>query len=168
MQTTQHISLVQLEEVLHAVFASESPIVKQATSDFDEPTKTFSSVDSLRENMRFSVGEEKAFFCYSMYYPDAKGMVAERRIDLNPGAVPGHTHRFSQEGWGLIQLQCNFRDFPSIECCVSVNSAERARNWADTFTRMGSPDLWEWKEVNRHAGRLVRPLRKLAKRADQQ
>jgi hypothetical protein len=167
MQTTQHISPSQLDEVLRSVFAAGSPIVKQASSDFDQPTKLFPTVDSLRENMNYATGSTRGFFCYSIYYPDAEGIVTERRIDLKPGAVPGHTHRFAPQGWGLIQLQCDFRKFPSIECRVAVNSDVRAQNWSDTYPEMGSPDLWNWDVINRHAGRLVRLLRKIAKEAEQ-
>jgi len=168
MQTTQHISTSQLDEVLRSVFASGSPIVKQATSDFDQPIRVFPTVESLREYMQYTAVSKQAFFSYSIYYPEGKGIVTERRIDLKPGAVPGHTHRFAPQGWGLIQLQCGFRNFPSLECRVAVNSDVRAQNWSATYPEMGSPDLWNWEVVNRHAGRLVRLLRKLAKQEAEQ
>jgi len=167
MQTTQLISAAQLDEVAESVFASGSPVVKQSSSDFDTPTKSFPSFDDLRDDLRFTPGQKLGFRCYSIYYPDAKGVVSERRIDLKPGAVPGHTHRFSQQGWGLIQLQCNFRNYPLIECRVAVNSDTRAQNWSATYPEMGSPELWNWDEVKRHAGRLTRLLRKLGKQAEQ-
>jgi len=92
--------------------------------------------------------------------------VLERRIDLKLGAVPGHIHRFTQDGWGLIQLHCNFRNYPSIECRIAVNSSVRASNRFDTHPEMGSPDLWNWDVVKRHAGRLTRLLRELARRVE--
>lgn len=168
MQTTQYISAAQLDEVLRSVFASGSPIVKQASSDFDQPIRVFPTVEALREDMQYTPSSKQAFFSYSIYYPEAKGIVTERRIDLKPGAVPGHTHRFAPQGWGLIQLQCGFRHFPSVECRIAVNSDVRAQNWAATCPEMGSPDLWDWHVVNRHAGRLVRLLRKLTKQEAEQ
>ncbi|MCB1099808.1 MAG: hypothetical protein KDN22_29845 [Verrucomicrobiae bacterium] len=168
MQTTQHISHSQLDEVIDSIFSSGSPVVKQASSDFDSPTKAFPTADDLREDLRFIPDQKQRFKCYAIYYPEAGGMVSERRIDLKPGAVPGHTHRFSQEGWGLIQLQCNHRNYPSIECRVAVNSDVRAQNWSDTYPEMGSPDLWDWDVIKRHAGRLTRLLRKLAKQPAEQ
>ena len=167
MQTTQHISPAQLDEVVASVFASGSPIVKQASSDFDTAPKTFPTVDDLREDLRFTTGQARRFFSYAIYYPEAKGVVSERRIDLRPGAVPGYTHQFAPQGWGLIHLQCNFRNFPSIECRVAVNSDVRAQNWSSSYPEMGSPDLWDWAVVKRHAGRLTRLLRQLSKRAEQ-
>jgi len=166
MQTTQSIFASQLEEVLQSIYSNGEPVVKQAHSDFDQLTKVFPTVESLREDMTFSSGQKQAFFCYSIYYPEAKGVVSEKRIDLKPGAVPGHTYRFAPQGWGLIQLQCTFRDFPIVECRIAVNSDVRARNWSDTYPEMGSPDLWNWSAVNRHAGRLVRLLRKLPTKRD--
>lgn len=163
MQTTQHISPAQLNQVVESVFASGTPVVKQAVSDFDSPTREFPTIDDLRDDLRYFPGQDRRFVSYSIYYPEAKGLVSERRIDLKLGAVPGHTHRFAPQGWGLIQLQCNFRDFPSIECRVAVNSDVRAQNWSDTYPEMGSPDLWDWSIVKCHAGRLTRLLRKLEK-----
>lgn len=163
MQTTQKISITQLNEVLNAVYDSGSPVVKQATSDFDQPTKVFPTAESLREDMLRYKDLNRVFNCYSIYYPEAKGSVTDRRIDLNPGAVSGHTHKFAFAGWGLIQLQCNFRDQPMIECRVAVNSKVRAQNWSSIHPEMGLPDHWDWDVVNRHASRLIRLLRKLAK-----
>lgn len=162
MQTTQLITDAQLDEVIEAVYAEGRPIVREAYSDFDCPTETFPSASDLRANIEFVPGEKTSFH-YALYFPDARGFVLERRIELNAGAVQGHTHRFSQEGWGLVFLQIDFRQHPRVECCVTVNSAARARNWFTTYPHLKSPDLWDWKVVDRHAGRLVRLLRKLGK-----
>lgn len=167
MQTTQFITVAQLDEVIQAVFAGGTPLVSEAYSDFDCPAANFPTASDLRANIEFVPGE-KTFFHYALYFPDAKGFVLERRIELKPGACNGHTHRFSQEGWGLVFLQIDFRRHPRVECRVAVNSAARARNWSSTYPHLKSPDLWDWKVVDRHAGRLVRLLRKLGKQVVQE
>lgn len=159
MQTTQYITDDQIDEVVQAVYAMGSPVVKEAYSDFDSHTMTFPSASDLRADIKFDP-KEKAFFYYALYYPDAKGFVLEGRIELKPRYCKGHTHRFSQNGWGLIFLQIDFKNHPRIECCVSVNSDTRAGNWFDTNPHLKSPDLWDWTVVNKHAGRLIRLLRK--------
>ena len=166
MQTTQNIGLAQLDRVLEAVFKDGNPIVKEAYSEFDSQTKTFLDIDTLRDDMKFSPGQKKTFFYYAIYYPDSKGVVFEKRINLNPGAVEGHSFRYCQEGWGLILLQCDFGKYPKVECRIAVNSAERANKWSGTYPEMQSPNDWDWKVVNRHAGRLVRLLRKMSKEVE--
>lgn len=161
MQTTQRISPAQLQELLRAVFAIGAPMVAQAYSDYGMPVKIFSTLESLEEDMAYPSSRKEMLFCYQIHYPEAKGAATERRINLKPGAVPGQTHRFVMEGWGLIQLQCGFKAFPSIECRVAVNSEIRAQKWSANFSEMGPPELWDWNAVKRYAGRLVRLLRKL-------
>ena len=67
------------------------------------------------------------------------------------------------QGWGLIQLQCDFRKHPMVECRIAVNSAIRAANWSDTYPDFQSPESWDWKVVERKTGRLVRLLRQMGK-----
>ncbi|ADE53330.1 hypothetical protein [Coraliomargarita akajimensis] len=161
MQTTQNIQLEQLHMLLESIFQEGNPVVKESYSDFDKSIRRFESLDALKNEF-----EEKKFHQYSIYYPEAKGHLREKRIELKPGAVEGHTHRYSIEGWGLISLQCNFRNDPEIECRIAVNSESRAKEWFSTCPELKSPDLWEWNVVKKQAGRLTRLLRKLAKEAE--
>ena len=163
MQTTQTISESQVDVVLASIFASGDPIVKEAYSDFDTPTKAFPTLESLRADIDYTPGQKRKFFYYSIYFPAANGFVLEKRIELKPGAVKNHTHRFCQEGWGLIFLQITFAQPGTVECRVAVNSETRANNWAETLDRLGNPDQWDWAEIKSHAGRLIRIVRKLAK-----
>src|SRR5262245_40223770 len=109
MQTTQPISVDQLHQVVAAVFAQGPVVVKQAYSDFDTTTREFLDVKALTEDLRRRPGKSDVFRNYTVYYPEAKGRIYERRIALKPESCDGHTFRFCQEGWGLIQLQCDFR-----------------------------------------------------------
>ena len=168
MKTTQTISESKIDEVLASIFASGDPIVKEAYSGFDQPTKTFPTLQALRDDIDYTPGRGRKFFYYSIYYPEANGIVLEKRIDLKPGAVKNHTHRFSQEGWGLIYLQITFKYPGAVECRIAVSSEKRANNWADTLDRLGEPDLWDWEVIKVHAGRVTRLLRKLGKQQAEQ
>ena len=83
MRTTQHISPAQLDEVIESVLATGSPVVKQASSDFDSRTKVFPTAEDLREDFRLASNQKQRSRCYGIHYPDAGGVVSERRIDLS-------------------------------------------------------------------------------------
>src|SRR5438876_9942810 len=160
MQTTQLISEEQLHEIVAAIFDQRPVTVKQACSDLDCPLKEFTDVNKLIDDLRHQPGQRSVFSNYAIYYPEAKGYTFEKRITLKPESCDGHTFRFSQEGWGLIQFQCSFRDYPTIECRIAVNSEARAGNWYSTYPDFRNPDLWDWGVIKKKAGRLIRLLRK--------
>jgi hypothetical protein len=163
MQTTQRISPDQLSKVVEAVFAQGPVVVRQAYSDFGCATHEYADAAALLDDLPCEKGVSNAFRQYTLYYPEAKGYAFERRIELNPQTCNGQSFRFCQEGWGLIQLQCDFRQHPIVECRVAVNSPSRATTWSDTYPDFQSPDLWDWAVVEKKAGRLVRLLRRLGK-----
>jgi hypothetical protein len=163
MQTTQSIQAEQLDLIIDAVYAKGEPVVYEAYSGYDQLIRRFPQPSDLKADIQFTVGQKVKFFYYAIHYADAGGLVLEKRIELKPGAVPGFTHRFSMEGWGLVYLQCNFKDYPAVEVCIMANSRIRASNWADTILRLGAPEQWNWAVVESHTGRLIRLLRKTAK-----
>jgi hypothetical protein len=163
MQTAQQISLDQLHDVVAAIFAQSPVVVRQAYSDFGCTTKEFADTKALLDELHYEPGAGHVSRQYTLYYPEAKGHTHERRIALKPQACNGHSFRFCQEGWGLIQLQCDYRNHPMVECRIAVNSEIRAATWSDTYPDFQSPDSWDWAVVEKKAGRLVRLLRRLAK-----
>ncbi len=152
----------KLNELINAIFESGSPVVKEAYSAHDTPTRTFSSADELLQDLAYSPGQKSTFFQYTIYYPSALGLVLEERIQLKPEKCGGHTFRFSQQGWGLIQLQCDFKFFPEVQCHIGVNSKERAEKWFSTYSNMGNPNLWNWEVLKSISSKLQRKLKKLA------
>jgi hypothetical protein len=162
MQTAQKISTEQLHQVVSAVFDQGEVSVKQAYSDYERPTLEFKTADALNENMAYQPRQKVALFLYSIYYPETRGHVLEQRIELKPESCNGYKFRFKQAGWGLIQLQSNFKNFPIIECSIAVNSEARSANWSQTFSEFKDPNLWDWEVLDKKAGRLIRLLRKLA------
>lgn len=163
METSQQISQEQLNAFVAAVFAQGPVVVRQAYSDFGCATREFADANALLDELHYEPGVGNVHRQYTLYYPEAKGHTHDRRIELKPEACSGHTFRFCQEGWGLIQLQCDFRKYPMVECRVAVNSAIRASNWSDTYPDLQSPSLWDWAVVEIKTGRLIRLLRKMGK-----
>ena len=72
-----------------------------------------------------------------------------RRINLARGAVPGHSHRFALEGWGLVHLQfAAIKNDALSPSRLAFNSEARARKWESTdATRLGGVDAWDWNAV---------------------
>ena len=167
MQTTQNISVSQLHDIVNAIYDEGAPVVREAYSAFDTPTREFKTKNDLLSDLTYSPGQDVKFFHYSIYYPESAGFTIEERINLEPEKCNGHTYRFSQAGWGLIFLQCNFETYPLIECRIAVNSRKRAELWASTYPGLQSPEAWAWNIVDRYAGKLVRKLRKHGKQAEQ-
>ncbi len=165
MQTAQQVSLDQLFEIVATVFAQGPVVVRQAYSDFGCPTKEFADAKALCDELSHEPGAGDVLRQYTLYYPEAKGHTHERRIALKPQACEGYRFRFCQEGWGLIQLQCDFRNHPTVECRIAVNSEIRATTWSDTYPDFQNPDSWDWAVVEKKAGRLIRLLRRLGKGA---
>ena len=161
MQTTQQISFAQLGELVAAVYSQGPVFVRQAYSEFGCTAREFADAKALLNDLNYKSGDGETFRMYTIYYLEAKGHTYEQRIELDPRKCDGHTFRFRQEGWGLIQLQCDFRKHPIVECCVAVNSKTRAETWSDTHTELESPDAWDWTVIERKAGKLVRLLRRL-------
>lgn len=71
------------------------------------------------------------------------------RIEFADGAVPGHSHRFALEGWGLIHLQfAAIKNDALSPSRLAFNSEARARKWESTYlTRLGPIAAWDWNAV---------------------
>jgi len=94
-----------------------------------------------------------------VYYAAALGHVQTRTIALQPEKCGGAAWRETVEGWGLIQVQLQYKVGADVECRVAVNSEKRANAWAQTYPELRSPSLWNWKLVEKQARRLIRVLR---------
>ena len=161
MQTTDTISSEQLKEIADAIFGQGPVVVREHYSDYECQTREFRTADALMKDMIDEPIQDRVLFSYAIYYPEAKGFVYEERIKLIPKKCHGHTFRFSQNGWGLIGFQCDFRHPPRVKCRIAVNSRARAMNWHETYAKIKKPDLWDWKIIEKKAGKLVRLLRTL-------
>ena len=168
MQTRQVISNGDLREIIAMIYSEGGPVVKEAYSEYDSPTKSFLTAENLIKDVFKQSNKNKKSEYYAIYYPDTKGYVKEEKIKLDSIACPGATYRFSQKGWGLIFLHCDFRNETIIECEISVNTEKRAIRWSETYPDLKSPNLWDWKRVSKRAGKLVRLLKQRGKKLGNQ
>lgn len=158
MQREETINEEALRRVLIAVYQG-NPVVSEASSHFDEDVLSFPTLGELDAYISNERAAGRPWIDLVIHYPETKGLVAKKKIDLVPEKCDGATFRYSMEGWGLIQLQIDYKLAPSIECRIAVNTEERALAWAQTLSALGAPDQWEWKAVEKQARRLARVLR---------
>jgi hypothetical protein len=161
MQREEMIARDSVHRVLAAVFEGE-PAVHEAYSKFDLGVLSFSKREELDAYIAEEIAQGRTYVHLVLHYPDTKGSIRKKRIDLRPEACNGATLRYSMEGWGLIQFQLDYKASPKVKCRFAVNTEKRANAWAQTIPRLGDPVLWDWTAVEKHARRLIRVLRKCA------
>lgn len=144
--------------VLDFVFRQDEWELHELSSEHDHSVRVFRSTRDVLAGCALGRG----LCCFQLYSPEMAGRPIHRRIDLKPGAVPGATHRFSTEGWGLVQLYFGFmRPGAGLtHSHTNHNSLVRAEAWSPHRSELGSPDEWDWAGVARVSGRLVRFIRK--------
>lgn len=140
--------------ILDFVFRQDGWELHELSSAPDHLVRVFRSTREVLEGC--DVGRSSV--CLQLYSPEMAGRPLHRRIEFTPGTVPGATHRFSTEGWGLVQLYFGFlRNGEGLtHSQTNHNSAVRARKWAPHGSALGSPEEWDWAGVGRVSGRLVR------------
>jgi hypothetical protein len=149
------------QELLGFVFDQPGWVLHELASQFNRPVVVFSSAADMFEQC--GVGTQALYF--QLYAPEMGGTVIHKRIGFKPGAVDGASHRFSTEGWGLIQLYlgCERRD-GITHSHTNHNSPGRAQTWSATPATgaLDDPGRWDWRAVARISGKLNRFIRKLA------
>lgn len=155
MRESHMITDAAINALAAAIFAKPSPWVSEAYSAFDAEPIQFHSADEVARYMREEVGKPKGLAYLRIVYPDMGGIPVRETIQLKPGSVPGHTLRYTWQGWGMITVQLGC---PWSRICA--NSQARAEKWASTCPDWASPDTWNWKAVASHTRRLQHVLKK--------
>lgn len=149
-----------IESLATAIFDRPNPWVAEAFSAYDQDPLVFSSTDELSRYFKEILATPKGHAFVFVLYPDMNGRAAREVIRLTPGSVPGHTKRYTWQGWGLIAVQL-YRD-GNIRSRITANSQARAEKWASTYPEWEQPGTWNWRLVGSHARRLRRVLSKIA------
>jgi hypothetical protein len=146
--------------VLEFIFAQPGWVLYELASRPDQTTRVFRSTGAVLE--AFRVGEIETHF--QLYAPEMRGRVLHTRIDFRPGAVPGASHRFATEGWGLIQVYFGAlkKEGTLTPSHTNHNRHTRANAWAPHTPALGDPDDWDWPAVVRTSGRLVRFIKRIS------
>jgi len=162
MQATSTIDAGDVPRVVEAIFASGSPIVSEAYSDFDVNIVVFNSAEELTAYINQAREGGEKLLTFSVYYPDTQGFREVRKITLKSEACDGHKFRYGVGGWGVIQFHLERQKDATFKCYFGVNSEKRANKWSGTYPELKSPNLWNWRFVEKHMRRLSRDVKKYA------
>jgi hypothetical protein len=144
--------------VLDFVFAQDGWVLHELASQPDCKVRVFRATDDVFG--AFDIGKISTHF--QLHAPETGGRVKHRKIVFDAGAVPGATHRYTTEGWGLIQLYLGALRAGTLSSShTNHNSETRAQTWSATVRTAPGPDAWDWDGVKRVSGKLVRFIRKL-------
>ena len=163
MQTSASIGPDALRELLDLLFADGNPSVWEGDSAPGQTAAEFhSTAEGLAGVATRSASAEVPPVPSTTPVP-GPGVPRADRAGAHQDRGP--SFRFDAgDGDDLPQLDLDA--WPeSCGCRVTANSAKRAAAWSHVTDRLGCPDEWDWKAVDRFAGRLVRRLRKLGKAA---
>jgi len=161
MQRTESIDAMKIDDLLIAIF-EERTVVYEAYSKPDSDLKEFADSIDLKNYIETELLNGERFIQIAIYYSDSNGFVEKREINLDPQKCKGALKRYSIDGWGLINFQIDYGNIQTPKCRIAVNTEKRASAWSSTFPNKKSPDLWDWKLVEKNARRLIRVLRKCA------
>ncbi len=151
-----------VEAVAAAVFDGPDAWVAEAYSDLDVLPREFATASAFVSYARQRLSRPRGSASFFVTYSDMGGRAVRQTIQLSPGSVPGHTLRYTWQGWGLISVQLTRGDQPNDASRVSANSEKRALKWESTYPEWESPATWTWKAVESHARRLQRVLKRAA------
>lgn len=140
-----------LLEFFAFAFAEPGLQVLEVDSEFDRELRRFSDRDALAALPALGLDPRGDGFAlqFALWTPAVMKFPRVRRIDLKPGAVPGHTFRFTIESAGLIVLQCGGRHDG-----VLTTSKLGWFTEAGARKRTLEPDAVDWTQHRRLTSRL--------------
>ena len=162
MQAAGTIEAADVPRIIEAIFAADSPVVSEAYSGFDANIVVFNSAEELAVYINQAREGGEKLLTFSVYYPDTQGFREVRKITLKPEACDGHKCRYGVSGWGVIQFHLEHQQDTTFKCYFGVNTEKRANKWAGTYPELRSPNLWNWRLVEKHIRRLPREIKKSA------
>lgn len=138
--------------VLDLIFAIDGARVFEAYSASDQPIREYFSPSDVPQTPHLSV------------FLDGTGPEPiVRRIDY-ADPLPGQTHRFTLDGWGLIQVLFARALSPTQPGLARIahNTAKRAAAWEATYPEFGPASAWDFPAITRVSRRLGTAIRALA------
>jgi hypothetical protein len=138
-------------QIVRFIFTNDGWILYELSSMFDCEVRSFRSVDDVKALLR---SDEESYH-FDLYSPEMGGSVQFRRIELNPGAVPGKTFRYATEGAGLIQFYVSQPRDGKLRPCHTNHFSMRGAEKSD----LGSVSDWNWRHITSMSNRLNRYIR---------
>lgn len=162
MQWTKTIDKNQLFELIEYILSDSKTEFYESYSEVEKEIIRINSLSKFRDYLANGIINGIVHFGFGIYNPESKGKFFTSRIKLNPKYCKGKTFRYRIDGWAIIFVQLDLKNGENqIECNVSVNSKKRAKNWKSTNPEFGNPELWEWKNVESRARKIINRLKKI-------
>ncbi|MDK2772382.1 MAG: hypothetical protein KYX68_09180 [Flavobacterium sp.] len=162
MQRTEIINKEKLIELIDFILSDSKTELYESYSEMESELVRISNFSEFENYFEHSTSEKKKQLGFGIYNPESKGTLSITKLKLDPKYCNGKTYRNRIDGWGIIYLHLNLLSTENeIECRISVNSKKRAENWKSTNPEFGNPELWEWKNVENRARKIINRLKKL-------
>ena len=163
MQRTETIDKNQLFELIEYILSDSKTEFYESYSEKEKEIVRINNLSEFQDYFDNGIANGKVHFGFGMYNPESKGKFFTSKIKLNPKYCDGKTYRYQINGWAIIFIQLDLQNGENrIECRVSVNSKKRATNWKSTNPEFGNLELWEWKNVEIRARKIINRLKKTA------
>ena len=149
--------------ILDFIFSERKCEVYENASDYEKPLKRFHSTNEVIDefNRTYPNGNKWHSVFLQLYVIGSGPGFSARRIELRPDKCGGATHRFSADGWGLVQFYLHRESDSHLEASHSNhNSQKRAEKWAPTCKDMEDPSAWDFDKIKSFSSQLNRFIRK--------
>lgn len=161
MQRTEIIDKNELFELIEYILSDSKTEFYESYSEMEKDIVRIDCLADFQNYFHNGIANGKVHFGFGIYDPQWKGKFFTSKIELNPKYCNGKAFRYRIEGWAIIFIHLDLTNGENhIECRVSVNSKKRAENWKSTNPELGNPELWEWKDVDSRARRIINRLKK--------
>ena len=161
MQREEIISLKNIDIIINAIFADATPVIYEAYSKFGKNLILLDNFEDLSTYIQKAILNNE-FVHLAIYYPETSGILVTEKIKVDSKISNEQKFRFSIGGWGLIYLQLDFKTLDKVNCRFAVNSEKRANKWFETYPDWKSPEIWNWKIVEKRSRKLISTLKKCA------
>lgn len=164
MQRTEILTQNQVIELIEFIFSDSKNELYESYSDMEKEIIRFSNSTEFEDYLLKGISSKVRNFTFGIYNPGSKGKFYISKIELNPKYCNGNTYRYRIDGWAIIfidlKLITNSND---VECRICVNSKKRAENWSGSNPEFGNPELWNWKNVESMARKIINKLKNYTK-----
>lgn len=161
MQRKEIIDKNQLFELIEYILSDSKTEFYESYSEMEKEIVRINNLSEFQDYFDNGIANGKVYFGFGIYNPESKGKFFTSKIKLNPKYCEGKNYRYRIDGWGIIFIKLDLQNEENrIECRISVNSKKRAEIWKSTNPEFGNPELWDWKNVESSARKIINRLKR--------
>lgn len=142
--------------ILEFIFSESGWQLYDSYSECGEEIQKYTSIEQVESKIAITP-------LFVIYSPEFEGQLEMTKIELNPKYCKEHTYRYRTDGWGLIHIDFGLiRNNRLDDSRISHNSEKRANTWFPTYPELRSPDLWNWKAIEKASRRIENRIKKIS------